>query len=95
MRVKPKFFRAPYGEHNKQSLDILAKRGYTVVDWSFDSGDSVGATPESSMKGYNNWQEVSRPSDRSQSRDLPNYGHKRKPSARDSSWTCAGTPTSD
>ncbi|POW08823.1 hypothetical protein PSHT_09383 [Puccinia striiformis] len=51
--VKPKFFRAPYGEHNKQSLDILAKRGYTVVDWSFDSGDSVGATPESSMKGYN------------------------------------------
>ncbi|KAI7948864.1 hypothetical protein MJO29_010529 [Puccinia striiformis f. sp. tritici] len=130
--VKPKFIRAPYGEHNKQSLDILAKRGYTVVDWSFDSGDSVGATPESSMKGYNKlakkfpapqialnhetyqttatkvipyavpvlqkagYRLVHVSECLGTGTDINHlYQFVGKPSARDSSWTCAGTPTSD
>lgn len=50
--VKPKFFRAPYGEHNQQSLDILKEMGYIVVDWSFDSGDSIGTTPAESQAHY-------------------------------------------
>ncbi|OAV95795.1 hypothetical protein PTTG_02997 [Puccinia triticina 1-1 BBBD Race 1] len=50
--VKPKFFRPPYGAYNDQSLEILRKRGYIVANWSFDSEDAVGATPEQSMESY-------------------------------------------
>jgi hypothetical protein len=40
------------GEHSQQNLELLAKRGYTVVDWSFDAEDAVGASPEDSIESY-------------------------------------------
>ncbi|GAA6059944.1 hypothetical protein JCM10212_003084 [Sporobolomyces blumeae] len=50
--VKPRFFRPPYGSYNAQALQVLKQRGYTVVNWSFDSGDSVGKSPSSSIAAY-------------------------------------------
>ncbi|GAA5931042.1 chitin deacetylase [Sporobolomyces koalae] len=50
--VKPRFFRPPYGNYDSKSLQVLKNRGYTVVNWSFDSGDSVGKTPSSSISAY-------------------------------------------
>ncbi|KAH9814638.1 family 4 carbohydrate esterase [Melampsora americana] len=50
--VVPRYFRAPYGNVDDRTLDILAKRGYKVINWTFDSGDAVGEPPEKSIKGY-------------------------------------------
>ncbi|GAA5876878.1 hypothetical protein JCM1840_002688 [Sporobolomyces johnsonii] len=50
--VKPRFFRPPYGSYNAQALQVLKERGYTVVNWSFDSGDSVGKSASSSIASY-------------------------------------------
>ncbi|KAK4703132.1 hypothetical protein P7C70_g3085, partial [Phenoliferia sp. Uapishka_3] len=50
--VKPRFFRPPYGTYNNQALKILKERGYTVVTWDFDSGDSTGSTPDQSVEAY-------------------------------------------
>jgi len=50
--IKPKFFRAPYGEHSKESLKVLKERGYVVVDWSRDSEDSMGASAKKSNAMY-------------------------------------------
>ncbi|WAQ87987.1 hypothetical protein PtA15_9A112 [Puccinia triticina] len=50
--IKPKFFRAPYGEHTKENLKILKQRGYVVVDWSSDSEDSMGASARKSKSIY-------------------------------------------
>ncbi|POW07984.1 hypothetical protein PSTT_07860, partial [Puccinia striiformis] len=125
--VKPKFFRAPYGEHNQQSLDILKKRGYIVIDWSFHWRD-----PEESMKAYNQLAKKFPASQIALNHEtyqataekvtpyavsmLQKAGYKLvhvseclgtgtnindlyqfvgKPSARDSSWTCSGTPASE
>lgn len=52
--IKPKYFRPPYGSYNSAALAILKQRGYTVVTWNFDSGDSVGATTSQSIKSYSN-----------------------------------------
>ncbi|KAH9450772.1 hypothetical protein MJO28_009787 [Puccinia striiformis f. sp. tritici] len=52
--AKPKFFRPPYGSYDQKSLGILKERGYVVANWTFDSGDAVGATPEQSIGGYRN-----------------------------------------
>jgi hypothetical protein len=40
------------GAFDQKSLAILKKRGYIVANWSFDSEDAVGATPEQSMASY-------------------------------------------
>ncbi|KAA1110256.1 Carbohydrate esterase 4 protein [Puccinia graminis f. sp. tritici] len=50
--IKPKFFRAPYGEHTKENLKVLKQRGYVVVDWSSDSEDSMGASAKKSKAMY-------------------------------------------
>ncbi|PLW18791.1 hypothetical protein PCASD_02201 [Puccinia coronata f. sp. avenae] len=127
--VKPKFFRAPYGEHSQQNLELLAKRGYTVVDWSFDAEDAVGASPEDSIESYKQlaknfpasqitlnhetYQTTAQKVTPNAVSALQNAGYKLvhvseclglgietkdlylsvgTPSARDSSWTCDGTP---
>ncbi|EFP78994.1 Carbohydrate esterase 4 protein [Puccinia graminis f. sp. tritici] len=127
--VKPKFFRPPYGAFDQKSLAILKKRGYIVANWSFDSEDAVGATPEQSMASY---KELSKQFPASQitlnhetyqttAEKVTPYavpllqkaGYKLvhiseclgtgtkltdlyqwvgKPSVRDASWTCNGTP---
>lgn len=50
--VKPKFFRPPYGQYKQQNLDILKQKGYTVLEWSFASGDADGASAKDSKKKY-------------------------------------------
>jgi peptidoglycan/xylan/chitin deacetylase (PgdA/CDA1 family) len=40
--VKPALFRPPYGSISDEYVEYLNGRGYTVVGWSIDSGDSVG-----------------------------------------------------
>ncbi|GAA5881625.1 hypothetical protein JCM16303_005515 [Sporobolomyces ruberrimus] len=50
--VKPRFFRPPYGSYDSESLQVLRDRGYTVVNWSFDSGDSAGKSPSSTISSY-------------------------------------------
>ncbi|GAA5824782.1 hypothetical protein JCM5353_004442 [Sporobolomyces roseus] len=50
--VKPRFFRPPYGSYSSEALKVLKNRGYTVVNWSFDSGDSSGKSPSSSIASY-------------------------------------------
>ncbi|RDW75379.1 hypothetical protein BP6252_06521 [Coleophoma cylindrospora] len=42
--VKPALFRPPYGAQNAELVSYLNSRGYTVVGWSTDTQDSVGAT---------------------------------------------------
>ncbi|GAA6008464.1 hypothetical protein JCM11491_004488 [Sporobolomyces phaffii] len=50
--VKPRFFRPPYGSYSSEALQVLKNRGYTVVNWSFDSGDSAGKSPSSTVSSY-------------------------------------------
>ncbi|KAM0746717.1 glycoside hydrolase/deacetylase [Meredithblackwellia eburnea MCA 4105] len=50
--VKPKYFRPPYGSYNQAAVNIITSRGYKIVTWNFDSGDSVGATPAQSITSY-------------------------------------------
>jgi peptidoglycan/xylan/chitin deacetylase (PgdA/CDA1 family) len=33
LRIKPRFFRPPYGEYNKRVEDIVRKRGYKMALW--------------------------------------------------------------
>ncbi|SGY20201.1 BQ5605_C017g08524 [Microbotryum silenes-dioicae] len=50
--VKPKFFRPPYGKHNAASIKAVKARNMTTIMWSFSSEDTVGKTPEQSLKEY-------------------------------------------
>ncbi|SDA05241.1 BZ3501_MvSof-1269-A2-R1_Chr12-1g03225 [Microbotryum saponariae] len=50
--IKPALFRAPYGNLNDQATEIITSRGYHLVDWAFDSGDSIGAAPSKSIQDY-------------------------------------------
>lgn len=50
--VKPALFRPPYGNYNQQTLNLLAKRGYTSIYWNMDPGDTVGASIEQSEAAY-------------------------------------------
>jgi len=50
--IKPRLFRPPYGSYNQAQLNVLAKRGYQSVVWSFDSGDSTGSTTSQSESAY-------------------------------------------
>ncbi|GAA5903139.1 chitin deacetylase [Sporobolomyces salmoneus] len=50
--IKPRFFRPPYGSYSDEALQVLRNRGYVVVNWSFDSGDSSGKSPSSTIANY-------------------------------------------
>lgn len=50
--VRPAFMRPPYGEYNELVLDVAREEGQTVVIWDFDSGDSMGASPDQSKAAY-------------------------------------------
>ncbi|GAA5973558.1 hypothetical protein JCM11641_007118 [Rhodosporidiobolus odoratus] len=50
--IKPRFFRAPYGNTNAAKLKILKARGYTVVGWNFDSNDANGRAPADTVNDY-------------------------------------------
>ncbi|KAL7007281.1 hypothetical protein EMMF5_003120 [Cystobasidiomycetes sp. EMM_F5] len=50
--VKPRYFRPPFGAYDDKSLEVLSERGYTVVTWSLDSGDSVGKDTKYSHQQY-------------------------------------------
>ncbi|KAG6853878.1 hypothetical protein C0991_000485, partial [Blastosporella zonata] len=41
-----------YGEYNDLVRQCADSRGQTLVNWDFDSGDSVGATAAESMQRY-------------------------------------------
>lgn len=46
------FTRPPYGEYNDNVRQVAAKRNQKLVNWSFDSGDSVGKTAAQSNALY-------------------------------------------
>ena len=50
--VQVAFTRPPYGEHNNDVRQVAANRNQKLVNWSFDSGDSIGATPVESNAAY-------------------------------------------
>ncbi|ESK83223.1 carbohydrate esterase family 4 protein [Moniliophthora roreri MCA 2997] len=50
--VTPAFMRPPYGEYNDLVRQVSAARGQSLVNWDFDSGDSVGATANKSKADY-------------------------------------------
>ncbi|EEB89647.1 hypothetical protein MPER_12235 [Moniliophthora perniciosa FA553] len=52
--VTPAFMRPPYGNYNDLVRQASAVRGQSLVNWDFDSGDSVGASPEQSKSDYAN-----------------------------------------
>lgn len=39
--IKTKFFRFPAGNYNKRTLSLITNLGYSVVHWTFESGDAV------------------------------------------------------
>lgn len=43
--VKPKLFRAPYGEYNNTLIDVLAERGMLCIQWDVDSLDWKDPAP--------------------------------------------------
>ncbi|KAH7334436.1 carbohydrate esterase family 4 protein [Rhizoctonia solani] len=50
--VVPAFMRPPYGNYNDNVRNVAGVRGQKIVNWDFDSGDSVGATPAQSKASY-------------------------------------------
>ena len=50
--VQVAFTRLPYGEYNSNVRQVAANRDQKLVNWSFDSGDSIGATPAESNAAY-------------------------------------------
>lgn len=50
--VKPAFLRPPYGNYNNLVRQVAHQRGYKLVTWDFDSGDSTGSTAAQSNKAY-------------------------------------------
>ncbi|KAK7024388.1 hypothetical protein VNI00_016329 [Paramarasmius palmivorus] len=50
--VTPAFMRPPYGNYNQLVRRVSAARGQSMVNWDFDSGDSIGATPAESKNDY-------------------------------------------
>ncbi|KAG5733411.1 Chitin deacetylase [Termitomyces sp. T112] len=49
----PAFARPPYGEYNDMVREVAQMRGQTLVNWDFDSGDSIGKSAQDSMRTYN------------------------------------------
>ncbi|KAG6845255.1 hypothetical protein H0H87_011990 [Tephrocybe sp. NHM501043] len=52
--IVPAFTRPPYGEYNDLVRQVAGERGQTLVNWDFDSGDSVGKTAAQSNQLYDN-----------------------------------------
>ncbi|KAG6917726.1 hypothetical protein DXG01_001377 [Tephrocybe rancida] len=50
--VVPAFARPPYGEYNDLFRQVAQERGQRLVNWDFDSGDSVGKTAAESRQMY-------------------------------------------
>ena len=50
--VQVAFTHPPYGEYNNNVRQVAANRNQKLVNWSFDSGDSIGATPAESNAAY-------------------------------------------
>ena len=50
--VQVAFTRPPYGKYNNIVRQVAANRNQKLVNWSFDSGDSIGATPAESNAAY-------------------------------------------
>ena len=50
--VQVAFTRPPYGEFNNIVRQVAVNRNQKLVNWSFDSGDSIGATPAESDGAY-------------------------------------------
>ncbi|KAF8072280.1 carbohydrate esterase family 4 protein [Lyophyllum atratum] len=48
----PAFTRPPYGETNQLVLEVASDRGQSLVNWDFDSGDSIGKTAAQSEALY-------------------------------------------
>ena len=42
--IKPALFRPGFGNYNDIVRDVLASRGYTIVLWDVDIGDSTGSS---------------------------------------------------
>ena len=50
--VQIAFTHLPYGEYNNIVHQVAANRNQKLVNWSFDSGDSIEATPAESNAAY-------------------------------------------
>ena len=50
--VQVAFTRLPYGEYNDNVRQVAANRNKKLVNWSFDSGDLIGATPAEGNAAY-------------------------------------------
>ncbi|TIA88587.1 hypothetical protein E3P99_02521 [Wallemia hederae] len=53
--VVPKYVRPPYGTCDASCVDYLQSKGKTVVQWSEDSGDSAGASPDEIISKIQSW----------------------------------------
>ena len=50
--VQVAFTRLPYGEYNNIVCQVAANRNQKLINWSLDSGDSIGAAPAESNGAY-------------------------------------------
>lgn len=44
----------PYGSYSEANLNVLARRGYSVILWNADTGDSAGGDAESAKAVFDN-----------------------------------------
>ncbi|KAF9036841.1 chitin deacetylase [Panaeolus papilionaceus] len=51
--ANPAFMRPPYGNYNTLVQDASGVRGQALVNWDFDSQDSLGASAQTSKNLYN------------------------------------------
>lgn len=52
MRLKPRYFRFPYGESNALAEKIVREEGMEILNWSIDSEDSTGADKATILKHF-------------------------------------------
>ncbi|KAM0786037.1 hypothetical protein ACM66B_006850 [Microbotryomycetes sp. NB124-2] len=52
--VKPRWFRPPYGSYNAAAVKVLQSRGYGVVTWDLDTGDSLGKSTSYGVQQFDN-----------------------------------------
>lgn len=48
----PAYTRPPYGEYNDLVREVADAHGQRLVNWDFDSGDTIGKTPAQSNEAY-------------------------------------------
>ncbi|KAK4048531.1 hypothetical protein OIV83_004699 [Microbotryomycetes sp. JL201] len=51
--VKPRWFRPPFGSVTAENIRVLQRRGYGIVNWDVDSGDTAGLSTSQSIQRYN------------------------------------------